>query len=416
MSAPLRIAFIQPEFPVLTETFILDQVVGLIGRGHKVTIFATVKDVPSKVQSSVLIHGLYQRVQHVPNPQRLREALVEGVRRVLPMISCCPAHLFYTLNPMLYRPFNLLLRNPFRLWAWLKGPQDFDIVHCQYGVSGRDFIFLKDLWGSRIKFIVSFHGVDMSRFLRKGGRDFYRDLFRKADLFLPVSHYWAERLQGLGCPKEKIIVHHMGVDPQRFQPKVYPLPRDRERFVLLTVGTLREKKGIEYALRALALIQKEGRDFSYRVAGEGPLRPYLEDLTARLGLSERVDFLGPVDHSEIPRLLQQADIFLLPSVTAADGDQEGIPVVLMEAMVAGIPVVSTYHSGIPELVQDGRSGLLVAERDVQGLAGKLRYLIEQPELMQEMARAGRQHVLEHFNLQRQLDQLEQIYLRLRDQI
>ncbi|MBA7689291.1 GDP-mannose-dependent alpha-(1-6)-phosphatidylinositol monomannoside mannosyltransferase [subsurface metagenome] len=125
-----------------------------------------------------------------------------------------------------------------------------------------------------------------------------------------------------------------------------------------------------------------------------------------------VKILGAVEQDEILKLYQQAHIFVLPSVTASNGDQEGIPVVLMEAQAVGLPIISTYHSGIPEVIMDGKSGFLVPEKDVNALADRLDYLIEHPEIWSEMGRCGRNFVEEKYDIKKLNQQLVEIYQNL----
>src|SRR5439155_17216983 len=138
-------------------------------------------------------------------------------------------------------------------------------------------------------------------------------------------------------------------------------------------------------------------DWRYHIIGDGPLRTSLERLAAELGLAQRVTFSGSLPHCEVKRQLRSAHLFLLPSVTASDGDMEGIPVALMEAMAAGLIAVSTYHSGIPELIEDGATGFLAPERDTEALAAKLAWVFDHPRECEDVALAARCKVEDHFN-------------------
>jgi colanic acid/amylovoran biosynthesis glycosyltransferase len=178
------------------------------------------------------------------------------------------------------------------------------------------------------------------------------------------------------------------------------------------VGRLVEKKGHEFLLRALARTVSSGRDVRLRIAGDGPLREKLESLARELGVAERVRFLGAVAHDAMPGMLQQSHIFALPSVTAGNGDQEGMPVSIMEAQASGLPVLSTCHSGIPELIEDGTSGYLVAERDTAALADRMMYLVDHPELWPLMGAAGRRIVEEKYGLDAMIEKLLGLYRNL----
>ena len=181
---------------------------------------------------------------------------------------------------------------------------------------------------------------------------------------------------------------------------------------ILTVARLTEKKGLEYSLKAIRHLLNKGFIIEYTIVGDGPLEKQLRDMAIELQLQHQVHFLGKADQNEIVTLYKQSHLFLLPSVTAFDGDQEGIPVVLMEAQACGLPVISTWHTGIPELVVDGVSGFLVPEKDVDALTEKLAYLIEHPELWPEMGRRGREIVQEHFDSDKLNHRLVEIYQSL----
>jgi colanic acid/amylovoran biosynthesis glycosyltransferase len=175
-----------------------------------------------------------------------------------------------------------------------------------------------------------------------------------------------------------------------------------------------EKKGIQYSVKAIARVVKKFPYIEYGIVGDGPLRGEIEDLINELELKRHVRMYGWMKQEEVIELLKQSHIFLAPSVTSKEGDQEGIPVALMEAMAQGLPVLSTDHSGIPELVQDGTSGFLVPERDVEALANKLEYLVEHPEIWPERGKAGRDYVKKHYDIHRLNDRLVEIFQSLLD--
>ena len=197
-----------------------------------------------------------------------------------------------------------------------------------------------------------------------------------------------------------MAVHHMGVDTERYRFRLRR--RDPDAPVeLLTVGRLIEKKGVAYALRAVAGLAEAGLPCRYRIVGDGPQRQDLERLRDELGLQDRVQFLGWREQQSVIGLMQDCDILLAPSVTAENGDQEGIPVTLMEAMASGMLVASTWHSGIPELVEDGVSGRLVPERDADPLtAALLRLCRDDAELWPGYSEAARGKILEEFDITR----------------
>jgi len=185
--------------------------------------------------------------------------------------------------------------------------------------------------------------------------------------------------------------------------------RDRSLVKLLTIARMVEKKGLEYAIKAVSRVAQKYSNIEYNIIGDGILRSRLENLIKGLGISDKINLLGWKTQEELKSLLQEAHIFILTSVTAGDGDMEGQGLVLQEAQAVGLPVLSTLHNGIPEGVIDGKSGFLVPERDVDALVKKLEYLIEHPELWPEMGRYGRKFVEERYDIQKLNQRLVKIY-------
>jgi colanic acid/amylovoran biosynthesis glycosyltransferase len=173
----------------------------------------------------------------------------------------------------------------------------------------------------------------------------------------------------------------------------------------VTVGRLVEKKGIEHVLRAMRILLDRGVEVEYRVLGDGPRRARLAALAAELGVKDRVTLHGRHGQETVRDGLERSDVLVAASVTAADGDEEGIPNVLKEAMALGLPVVGTRHAGIPELIEDGVSGVLVPERDEAALADALQRLAREPGRWTAMGRAGRAKIEMEYDIDRLNDRL-----------
>jgi colanic acid/amylovoran biosynthesis glycosyltransferase len=178
---------------------------------------------------------------------------------------------------------------------------------------------------------------------------------------------------------------------------------------VITTARLIEKKGIQYAIRAVALAAKVHENIKYLIVGDGPMKSELHQLIHRLHLDPIVELVGQKDQRELIEILKASDIFIAPSITAEDGDEDAPVNTLKEAMAIGLPVIGTRHGGIPETVQDNLTGFLVPERDEKAIADKLLYLLEHPRRWSEMARAGRAYVERHYNLRTLNDQLVEIY-------
>jgi glycosyltransferase involved in cell wall biosynthesis len=169
------------------------------------------------------------------------------------------------------------------------------------------------------------------------------------------------------------------------------------RPVILSVGQLKERKGLSYLVEACRILRDRGIQFECRIVGDGPVRTSLEAQIQQLGLKEQVKLYGALTHEAVIDQYEQATVFTLPAVQGADGDRDGIPNVILEALAMELPVVSTQHSGVPEVVEDGVNGLLVPPEDAQALAGALEQLIRSPETRQQFGKVGRQIVAERFD-------------------
>ena len=404
----MKIAFIVNEFPSLSQTFVLNQITGLMDRGHDVTIFAEERGKDRKIHEDVRKYNLLGRTRYpLVIPQNMAGRIFHVYRYVQKLFMKNPRPMLHALNIVKYGSRASSLTLLYQIIPFLEnGP--YDIVHCHFGPCGNVGALLKELEVTGGKLLTAFHGYDMSKYIEKNGHEVYKNLFEKGDLFLPISECWKGKLIELGCSKEKIIVHRMGIDTKKFQfsPRQ---PKPEKKIQLLTIGRLVEKKGIQYGVKAVAKVMQKFSHIEYKIIGDGPLRKSLEALIEELNVGDHVQLLGWKNQEDLVQLLMEADIVLAPSVTSQDGDQEGIPVVLMEALAQGLPVISTYHSGIPELVQHQKSGLLVQERDVPALVESLEYLLAHQEVWGEMGKAGREYVEEYYEIGKLNDQLVDLY-------
>ena len=416
----LRIAIVVGRFPVLSESFILNQISGLIERGHQVDIYALEGySAETKVHPIVEEYNLLECSYYVPEiPQNyglrflkaLQLLLLKGWRN-LPAIC-------RSLNIFKYGKQAASLRLFYGAIAFLES-NDYDIVHCQFGIYAMQgklpadpgVLILRSLGLLQGKLVVAFRGWDISWYVKEQGDRVYDELFKVADFFVTNCNFFRDRAVKIGCPPEKIVVNGSGLDCQKFtyQPRHFP---DDGLIRLVTTGRLVEKKGIEYGIRAVAELIHDYSHLEYQIIGDGCLRDELQQLIIELGVADKIHLLGWQPQPEIISILDRSQIFIAPCVTAKDGNQDAPVNTLKEAMAMGLPVVSTVHGGIPELVEDGVSGYLVPERDGSAIAEKLHFLINNPDLWQEMGWAGRKFVEQNYDMNRLNDELEQIYARL----
>ena len=409
----MRVAFLIGPFPKLSKTFILDQVIGLMERGVDLDVFAQPAENQTKNHPDFMERDIASRTFY---PYRNATNSFQRFLWLPGLFSECfredYKNVFKPLNFFKYGKDALLLNLLYEAHPFF-GRQPYDIIHSHFGPYGIMAQHLLEMGILKGKLVTSFHGIDVSAYISAKGSRVYNKLFSHCDLFLPVSQSWKGKLISLGCDEKKITVHHMGVDCRKFSfsPRKWT-PDNGIR--LVSIGRLTEKKGLEYGIRAVAHLIKEIPNVSYTIVGDGPLRTALTRLAMALDVGKNVHLPGWKDRNEVIEILEQSHILLAPSITASDGDMEGIPMVLMEAMAMGIPVISTTHSGIPELVEDGTTGLLVPEGDSEGLSKMMEELINSPRLAQDLAENARGFIEENFNLDKQNDRLLQHYGNLLD--
>ena len=290
------------------------------------------------------------------------------------------------------------------------------LIHAHFGPDGLAALPLAGALG--VPLVTTLHGYDVGRSRRSmllSGRSSWtryalarERLMRGGALFLAASEAVRRRAIALGFPAERTLVHHVGVDLGRFRPE----PERAEPGLIVHVGRLVEKKGTAVLIEAVARLRREGSGARLVVIGDGPLRPALERRANERDLAGRVEFLGEIVPDEVAAWLRRAWLLAVPSVTARDGDAEGLPTVLVEAAASGVPAVATDHMGNGEVVIAGLSGLLVGERDPLALAAALAQLLEFPALRAKFAQAARRHAERAFDLSRQTEELERHYDRI----
>ncbi len=404
----MKIAFIVTSFPTISETFILNQITGLLDMGHNVEIFAKFNPNEKKVHPNVEKYRLMKHVHYFNMPYNKIVRILKAIFLIIDNFYKDPVKILKSLNFIEYGKDSLNLTILYVLINFLK--RKFDIIHSHFGLNGTIGIYLKKV-GIPGKYVTSFHGYDVNSYPKIAGYDVYKDLFEKGDIFTANTNFTKQQVVKLNCPENKIVILPVGlrIEKFKFSPKKI---RRKESIKILTVGRLVEKKGHKYAINAIANVISKYKNIKYIIAGDGPLKRDLEYQVESLGVSNYVEFLGAVDEDEVLKLYHQAHIFILPSITARDGDREGQALVLQEAQAVGLPVISTRHNGIPEGVLDGKSGFLVLEKDVDALADRLEYLIEHPEIWPKMGRAGRKFVEAHYGIDKLNNRLVEIYQKL----
>jgi len=373
-------------FPRLSETFVLHELLELEEAGVRLHVIALRR--PEEVVEHEALSRLQAEVEYLPDlsdsaprlavriahaalalrrPRRYLDALAEAIAspdfsRPALRRSVVLAHRLVRLgSPPLYLHFANKPATVGRLAALFAG--------VRYGMSAH----AKDIWLT-----------PRAELARK---------VRSAEVVLTCTSDGQRYLAELAGGRTPVVLAHHGVEARQ------PLARDRSSTlpVVLSVGRLVEKKGHATLVRAAALLAARGLDFRLRIAGEGAEWPRLQRLCHELRVGERVTFLGPLTASEVESEYARADVFALACEELSNGDRDGIPNVLLEAMAHGLPVVSTTCAGIREAVPEGWCGLLVPQRDDAAFADALAALLLDAQFRARLGGAAREHVVAHFD-------------------
>jgi len=372
-------------FPRLSETFVLQELLELERRGLRLHLFALRR--PVEVVQQDALSELRATVEYLPESpvqyQRLRVRLAHTAlllhRRLGYLHSFADALASPEFSRSLGARSALLAHRIVRLGS---PPLYVHFAH-KPATIGRLAALL-----AGVPYALSAHAKDIwltpdDELARK---------VRGAEIVLTCTEDGRAHLAALadGRTPVRLAYHGVVLKDRARSPQPGETPR------VLAVGRLVEKKGHETLLLAAALLRDRGLEFTIRLAGEGPEWPRLQRLVHELRLGDRVVFLGPLTESEVQMEYERADVFALPCRKLANGDQDGIPNVILEAMAHGLPVLSTRLGGIVEAIVDGESGLLADQDDARGLAENLSRLLEEPEFRERIGEGGRQRVAARF--------------------
>lgn len=278
-----------------------------------------------------------------------------------------------------------------------------DVVLAEYGTVGA--YVAETCRKANIPLVVHFHGYDA--YLKEHliqYRTVYQRLFIVAHRIIAVSWDMKEQLQSLGAPEEKLLINVYGVDPERF-PRVN-VAGSPARAIFW--GRMVEKKAPFLTLLAFEKALKEVPEAELVMIGDGPLLPLVRTMAQALGLEHQVRFKGAVLHHELPELIKGSRVFVQHSIVAENGDSEGSPNSILEAYSSGLPVVSTDHGGIRDMVYDGVTGFLVKEKDIETMGKKLEELFKDPQKARGMGEEGRDRVLQEHSSEKSIDLLKEV--------
>jgi colanic acid/amylovoran biosynthesis glycosyltransferase len=286
------------------------------------------------------------------------------------------------------------------------------LIHAHFGWNG--YYALRIARRAKIPLVTSFYGCDMSAVpKRKKWLARFRILFNEGDLFLVEGDFMKSNLLDLGCLEEKISIQRIAIplDKIRFMPRK---PKRRgDKMIMIFCGRFVEKKGLNYALEAIEMVKNKHDNFEFRIIGDGPLKPNIENFIKIHRLDDNVKMLGFLTFRNYLDEMQKADIYIHPSITASDGDSEGgAPTTILEAQAMGMPIISTIHADIPNIVLPGKSALLSKEKDSFTLAQNIAYLLENQEVWESMGQKGREFVENYHDIKKEVVNLEEKYMAI----
>lgn len=408
-SQALKVAYIMSRFPKLTETFILYEMLAMQQQGIQVEVYPLLRE------REEVMHPEAARFVEVAHFQPFISLLI--LRANLYFLWKKPLVYLKTLWDLLranWGSFNFFtgvigIFPKTVLFAYQMHAEQVQHVHAHFAShpAAAGFIIHR-LVG--IPYSFTAHGSDLHR-----DRHMLREKVVEAAFVAAISEYNKELIisECHGNYREKVNVVHCGVDTEVFRARAHETPYEKGEnpFMILCIGTLHEVKGQAYLIDACHQLRAKGHNFECHFVGDGPDRQALTELVEKAGLSDKVHFHGRLTRDEIARLLLDADVLTAPSVPTRDGRREGIPVVLMEAMGSGVPVIASNLSGIPELVNDQLTGMLVTPRDSTSLANALERYIKNPDLRLHLGRAGREKVVNEFDLNKNAAKLAQYFLK-----
>jgi glycosyltransferase involved in cell wall biosynthesis len=385
-----RVAYIMSRFPKLTETFILYEMLALEEQGIQVELYPLLREHTTVMHPEAV--AMVERAHFQPF---ISWPIVRAQLRYLLLkpgayLGTLWSLLRGTIGSLNFFVGALGIFPKTVYFAEVMEAEGVQHVHAHFANHPTAAAFIIHRLAG-IPYSFTAHGSDLHV-----DRHMLREKVAEAAFVVPISSY-NQQLIVEECGeqfRDKVVVIHCGVDTQVFQPVVRA---SAGPLTILCTGTLHEVKGQTYLIDACRLLNERGVAFTCNFVGDGPDREMLAEQIAKAGLDEHVHLLGRRTREEVAALLQAADVVVAPSVPTKEGKREGIPVVLMEAMGSGVPVVASGISGIPELVEHERSGLLTPPRDGQAIAEALQRLQREPALRQRLGQAGREKVLRDFD-------------------
>lgn len=408
----MRIAFVLPSFPTVSETFIYSQINELIDRGHEVKILAFRKNTTLVNHQILKDYCLLELCDFYPrfSLQRLYGEFRFFFRKVV-----FESFLFNKNYKSEIKWLHLIdYFNYINVNKWLLENPHFDIIHIHFGLIGIPFV--KEIEQRKIdntKLVVTFHGVDLDPSRLNSFKEIYHNLFAYADSLTVNSPYLHELLSSICEYKDKIHILPVGLDTIKFNNKGQNIRREDEIFKIVFCGKLIELKGPDIAIKTIDYLQKERgiKNIQLRIIGSGPMKESLNKLIINLRLQEKVFLIGNKSQEELKIEMSESHLFILPGIHDIKTNRaETQGLVIQEAQSMELPVLVSDAGGMKYGLLDEISGFVVKQNDIKEFANKIEYLINNELIRQKMARAGRLFVSQNYDIRLIVNRLEKIYL------
>ena len=403
----MKIGYMLKIFPKISETFVVNEIIELIKMGHDVYIFSMYH--PNEkiihrekiVYDDVLKYNLLDNTYYSP---RIHRSVLELTGYVSLLLNHHPDNILY----------NKLYTDMARHFAKIIKEKDIhlDIIHAHFATE-QTFVAMKLSKMLDVPFTLMAHANDI--FLNPNVKSL-REKFENASAIMTPSHYNREYLYSLtGIDNDKIHIIRACPNIDKFKDFKMTEGKLRNEPTILSISRLVEKKGIKYGILAIKDLVKEYPGIVYKIVGSGMLERELKMLITSLNLENNVKIIGNLDNDILIKDLSNATIFILPCIKAKNGDMDGIPVSLMEAMYFQVPTISTRVSGIPELIENNEDGLLVDAHNVKQLSDAIRTLLTNRDLRIELGNNGRIKVENNFNIHKEVNRLVEIWSRIKNE-
>jgi glycosyltransferase involved in cell wall biosynthesis len=394
----IRIGYILKMFPRFSETFIMNEILELERQGAEVTIFSILPPIDGKFHPR--LSGINAQVHYVP-PHRYSE-FWKMLRNSNGFFKSRKKGYAKALQHALECSKDSALKYLIRAGyiADMSRSLNLDLFHSHFASSPTHVaMYTSMMTGVPFSFIA--HAKDI--YLNNLDRKLLRDLIKYSSLTVTVSDANKEHLKKIAGNHNngKLVRIYNGLDLDYFKNH----SNDRIPNQILSVGRLVEKKGFHILVKAMRILKDRGRNIQCEIIGEGKERAALESRIAKHNLKRTVKLLGPLPQDEVVRKMKQAAVFVLPAIVAEDGNRDALPTVLLEAMAVGLPVISTELVGIPEILDNGKCGILVAQRDPTALADSIEKLMDNQKLKDRFTQAGIRKVKKDFNVKKNVREL-----------